>query len=40
MVRQWPMKRGTYKLTSGYGPRWGTHHNGIDFAAGVCTHPI
>lgn len=33
MARQWPMKRGTYKLTSGYGPRWGTHHNGIDLAA-------
>ena len=33
MARQWPMKRGTYKLTSGFGPRWGTHHSGLDFGA-------
>ena len=28
-----PMKHGTYTVSSGYGPRWGTHHNGVDFAA-------
>ena len=25
------------EFTSGYGPRWGTHHNGIDIANGVGT---
>lgn len=33
----YPMKNGTYTRTSGYGPRWGTHHNGIDLAAPVGT---
>ncbi|PMC63440.1 hypothetical protein CJ204_01055 [Corynebacterium xerosis] len=32
-----PMKAGTYTVSSGYGPRWGTHHNGVDFAAPVGT---
>ena len=32
-----PMKPGTYTVSSGYGPRWGTHHNGVDFAAPVGT---
>lgn len=32
-----PMKPGTYQQSSGYGPRWGTHHNGVDFAAPVGT---
>ncbi|MFC3848901.1 glycoside hydrolase domain-containing protein [Corynebacterium hansenii] len=32
-----PMKKGTYTVSSGYGPRWGTHHNGLDFAAPVGT---
>ncbi|MFC3850064.1 peptidoglycan DD-metalloendopeptidase family protein [Corynebacterium hansenii] len=27
------MKRGTYTLTSRFGPRWGTHHSGLDFGA-------
>ena len=31
--RMWPLKRGDYTLTSGYGPRWGTHHSGLDFGA-------
>jgi hypothetical protein len=28
-----PMPPGSYVLTSPYGPRWGTHHDGQDFAA-------
>lgn len=32
-----PMKPGTYRESSGYGPRWGTHHNGVDFAADIGT---
>lgn len=30
--RQWPLPSG-YRLTSGFGPRWGTHHSGIDIGA-------
>lgn len=30
---QWPMQKGTYTLTSGFGPRWGTHYTGLDFGA-------
>lgn len=30
--RQWPLGR-NFKLTSGFGPRWGTHHSGIDIGA-------
>ncbi|MDU0478400.1 peptidoglycan DD-metalloendopeptidase family protein [Staphylococcus chromogenes] len=33
MSRQWPMKQGTYQISSGFGPRWGTFHSGLDFAA-------
>ncbi len=29
----WPCP-GFYTLTSGFGPRWGTHHSGIDIASG------
>src|SRR5687768_447470 len=32
-----PMKPGTYRVTSGFGPRWGTIHRGIDYAAPVGT---
>lgn len=32
-----PMKKGTYRESSGYGPRWGTFHAGIDFAAPIGT---
>lgn len=32
-----PMKRGTYTVSSGYGPRWGTFHAGLDFAAPIGT---
>jgi murein DD-endopeptidase MepM/ murein hydrolase activator NlpD len=28
-----PVPAGRYTLTSGYGPRWGTFHYGLDFAA-------
>jgi murein DD-endopeptidase MepM/ murein hydrolase activator NlpD len=28
-----PLDPGTYTLTSGYGPRWGTFHAGLDLAA-------
>ena len=28
-----PLPPGSYQLTSPYGPRWGTHHDGQDFAA-------
>ncbi|WP_312026396.1 peptidoglycan DD-metalloendopeptidase family protein [Rhodococcus aetherivorans] len=32
-----PMVTGTYTFTSGFGPRWGTSHNGIDLAAPIGT---
>ena len=32
-----PMKKGTYMVSSGYGPRWGTFHAGLDFAAPIGT---
>lgn len=32
-----PMRRGTYTVSSGYGPRWGTIHAGLDFAAPIGT---
>lgn len=32
-----PMKQGTYTVSSGYGPRWGTIHAGLDFAAPIGT---
>lgn len=32
-----PMKHGTYKVSSGYGSRWGTFHAGVDFAAPIGT---
>ena len=32
-----PLKRGTYQISSGFGPRWGTMHQGLDFAAPVGT---
>lgn len=32
-----PMKRGTYTVSSGYGPRWGGFHAGLDFAAPIGT---
>lgn len=32
-----PMKRGTYQVSSGYGPRWGAFHAGLDFAAPIGT---
>lgn len=28
-----PMRDGTYQIASGFGPRWGTMHRGLDFAA-------
>jgi murein DD-endopeptidase MepM/ murein hydrolase activator NlpD len=28
-----PLPAGSYQITSGYGPRWGTFHYGTDFAA-------
>ncbi|MGP9720976.1 peptidoglycan DD-metalloendopeptidase family protein [Corynebacterium sp. AOP40-4SA-5] len=37
VARFHPMKPDTYTVSSGYGPRWGTHHNGLDFAAPVGT---
>ena len=33
----YPLKEGTYSLSSGYGPRWGTFHAGLDFAAPLGT---
>ncbi|AVE00605.1 lysin A, peptidase domain [Mycobacterium phage Phergie] len=27
------MRAGTYTLSSGFGPRWGSQHRGLDFAA-------
>ena len=32
-----PMRQGTYQVSSGYGPRWGTFHAGLDFAAPIGT---
>lgn len=32
-----PMRSGTYTLSSGYGPRWGSFHAGLDFAAPLGT---
>lgn len=32
-----PMKEGTYRISSGYGPRWGSFHAGLDFAAPLGT---
>ncbi|MEV6362162.1 M23 family metallopeptidase [Nocardia asteroides] len=32
-ARTMPMAQGTYTLTSGFGMRWGTQHQGQDFAA-------
>ncbi|OFT46975.1 1,4-beta-N-acetylmuramidase [Corynebacterium sp. HMSC06G04] len=32
-----PLKQGTYQVSSGYGPRWGTFHAGLDFAAPIGT---
>lgn len=32
-----PLKRGTYTISSGFGMRWGTMHNGMDFAAPIGT---
>lgn len=32
-----PLKRGTYEISSGFGPRWGTMHQGLDFAAPIGT---
>lgn len=33
----YPMKQGTYRISSGYGARWGTFHAGLDFAAPLGT---
>ena len=33
----WPMPQGSYRLSSGYGPRGGTLHRGIDLAAPIGT---
>ena len=35
--RVYPMREGTYTLSSGYGPRWGAFHRGVDFAAPIGT---
>lgn len=32
-----PLKRGTFTISSGYGMRWGSMHNGLDFAAPIGT---
>ncbi|MEW2019291.1 M23 family metallopeptidase [Rhodococcus fascians] len=32
-----PVPAGQYQLTSGFGPRWGTMHEGVDFAGPVGT---
>lgn len=36
-ARQMPMKDGAYQLSSGFGPRWGTEHQGVDFSAPLGT---
>lgn len=33
----WPMPAGAYSLSSGYGPRWGAFHAGLDLAAPLGT---
>lgn len=33
----YPMKQGTYRISSGYGARWGAFHAGLDFAAPLGT---
>ncbi|AOT23688.1 lysin A [Mycobacterium phage MitKao] len=33
MPRYMPLRAGTYTLSSGFGPRWGSQHRGLDFAA-------
>ncbi|WP_280246930.1 MULTISPECIES: peptidoglycan DD-metalloendopeptidase family protein [Nocardia] len=35
--RVMPMAEGTYTLASGFGPRWGEMHKGVDFAAEIGT---
>ncbi|MFH5207887.1 peptidoglycan DD-metalloendopeptidase family protein [Antrihabitans spumae] len=35
--RSYPLKEGTYTLTSGYGMRWGEMHRGVDFAGPIGT---
>lgn len=40
MAKFYPLRKGTYELSSGYGPRWGTHHNGLDFAAPLGTEIV
>lgn len=37
MAKTHPMKPGTYRVSSPFGPRWGTNHNGQDFAAPLGT---
>lgn len=32
-TRFMPLQHGAYTLTSGFGPRWGKHHSGLDFGA-------
>ena len=32
-----PVLAGTYEITSGFGPRWGTMHRGVDFAGPLGT---
>ncbi|WP_235681139.1 peptidoglycan DD-metalloendopeptidase family protein [Tomitella gaofuii] len=41
-VKLWPMARGTFWLSSGFGPRWGVTHRGLDLATngGVFGTPI
>ncbi len=36
-ARKYPLAAGSYTLTSGFGPRWGTTHLGQDFAAAAGT---
>ncbi|WP_230594227.1 peptidoglycan DD-metalloendopeptidase family protein [Rhodococcoides fascians] len=35
--RVYPLAAVTYKISSGFGPRWGSQHNGLDFAAPLGT---
>lgn len=35
--RVWPMAKNSFTISSGFGPRWGTNHNGIDLAAPLGT---
>ncbi|QHN28968.1 transglycosylase family protein [Gordonia pseudamarae] len=32
-TKSWPMKKGTYQVTSGFGPRGGSMHQGVDLGA-------